>query len=227
MKCLRIVDCMHDCQPILVFSLYFSAILFRLLTLNFVKQSSENQGRKITGTNTYIDILLNRHDFSSFNTGSGKGSADPAFLLLSPANTRPELPSLLSSVIIVFFATHASRDKFWRIFRFPGSSQIPYPVNVSRIPHCIFTVFCSIPGSREYTPPVKSTQQCQTIARAHLSLTSKLSCKIRAFSSATSLNFVFDSIGTFSVRWSRLMAPNAAMAAAANLMKKMKRFQVG
>ena len=113
MKCLRNVDCMHDYQPILVFSLYFSAILFRLLTLSFVKLSSENQGRQITGTNTYI--FLNRPDFSSFNTGSGKESADPAFPLLSPVNTHPEPPSLLLSMNIVFFATPTSPAKFWRI----------------------------------------------------------------------------------------------------------------
>ena len=47
---------------------------------------------------------------------------------------------------------------------------------------------------------------------AHLSLTSKLS--------ATSLNLVLESIGTFSARWSKLIAPNAEMAAATNLKKK-------
>ena len=59
-----------------------------------------------------------------------------------------------------------------------------------------------------------------TTITTNLSLTSKLSCNTSAFSSATSLNFVFKSIGTFSTRWSKLMAPNAAIAAAANLEEK-------
>ena len=51
----------------------------------------------------------------------------------------------------------------------------------------------------------------------HRSLTSRLSCKMRACSSATSLNLILESIGTFSARLSKLIAPKAAMAAAANL----------
>ena len=130
--------------------------------------------------------------FLLLTLGMEKGGADPAFPLLSPANPLSKLPSLLSSVNIIFFPC--------QIF---GEYSASWVAVKSRIPLTFLesrTVFCSIPGSREYTLPVKSTQQCQTITRAHLSLTSKLSCKIRAFSSAASLNFVFDSMGTFSVR---------------------------
>ena len=54
----------------------------------------------------------------------------------------------------------------------------------------------------------------------HRSLTSRLSCRMRACSSATSLNLILESIGTFSARLSKLIAPKAAMAAAANLEQK-------
>ena len=54
----------------------------------------------------------------------------------------------------------------------------------------------------------------------HRSLTSRLSCKMRACSSATSLNLILESTGTFSARLSKLIAPKAAMAAAANLEQK-------
>ena len=70
----------------------------------------------------------------SFEIGSGKGGPDPAE---NPASRNPVIavPNIALFPNPVFFGES----------HFPGSSQIPYPVNVSRIPHCIM-VKSRIPG---------------------------------------------------------------------------------
>ena len=67
--------------------------------------------------------------------GSRKRGPDPAFPLCFHKN-----PASRTSVITIpnipFFPIPHLVPKFWRI-TLPGSRQIPYPVNVSRIPHCV------------------------------------------------------------------------------------------
>ena len=71
----------------------------------------------------------------TFMLGSGKRDPNTAFALILQEN-----PAIRTSVIaipnIVSFPTPHPVPTFWRI-PLPGSRQIPYPVNVSGITHCI------------------------------------------------------------------------------------------
>ena len=79
----------------------------------------------------------------TFMLGSGKRDPNTAFALILQ-----ESPAIRTSVIaipnIVSFPAPQPGPKFWRI-PLPESRQIPYPVNVSGIPHCIL-LKSRIPG---------------------------------------------------------------------------------
>ena len=70
--------------------------------------------------------------------GSGKSGPYPAFPLLFHENPASRV-SVLAIPNIVFFPNPAYVPKKGKQSRFSGSSQIPYAVNVSRIPPCILT----------------------------------------------------------------------------------------
>ena len=103
--------------------------------------------------NTYFSLrakcwLMGRGRWAVFQKlicqGLERGVLIPHSRFVFTRTPHPELLSLLFQISFFFPIPHLV-PKFWRI-TLPGSRQIPYPVNVSRIPH---TVFWSNPGVQE------------------------------------------------------------------------------